>query len=300
MEEDICTLRPPRFFLLPVDQCTWCNQETYDLAQEYVETFAMIYTQQENRSLSCIGCIGNTVVYVCTTVYNRSHYEMSMAYVRRFINNGHLYDMKIFDRDLYLYAMDYIHNKTNKYNYYIDLNDIKVANASNPLSTTVFKHNSDGDANGESLNRLQVSLRNYDYNTYRFLDRYLDKHHYTFFPGAVCGGGLPYGLITDIDVLRLGADIDSISAELRNAELELKKAREEQKNDTLTRPIQEFIIKVNELSERLEHAKNAYENASASNLMEMKKKYLSGNASRGGRLSRKKQVKQYKRRNSRK
>ena len=297
MEADICALRPSRFFLLPVDEGTWCNEETYNLAQEYVETFAMIYAEQQNRSL---WRIGNNDVCVSTTVYNLSHYGMCMAYVRRFINSGHLYDMQIFDRDLYLYAIDYTLVLTNRYGYYIDLNDIKFANSSNPLSSTVFKHDSDGDGNGESLVRLQVNLRKYDYNTYRFLKRYLDKYHYTYYPSAVCGGGLPYGLITDIDVLRLGADVDSISAKLRNAKLEFKKATEEQRHDTLTRPIQEFIIKVDELRERLEHARNAYERASESSLMEMRRKYLSGNDRQGGRLSRKKRVKSYKRRNSRK
>ena len=252
-------------FILHNEADLWIDQQTYDLAQEYVDTFAANFANDNSVIPNYTG--GDPHIYVRVNNYNKKHYVFCNAYINRFNITGNVYKMQTFDRQLYSYANDYIGNARNKYRYYKDLSEgISVS------------HN----AHIDSLGEHQANIRDYEYDTYRFLKRYLDIHFQYFCQGSMCLGGVPRPPIVDLEILHLASEVDTITIDLIFAKLIVKN-------------IQSALgmsSQIKTLEKRLYDTREAYNRA-------IEAKYMEDRLN-GGSLSRKTHVKWYNKRNSRK
>lgn len=252
-------------FILHMEADLWIDQQTYDLAQEYVDRFAVNFANDNSVLPNYTG--GDPHIYVRVNNYNKKHYVFCNAYINRFKIPGNVYKIQTFNRDLYYYANDYIGNGRNKYRYYKDLNEgIKEG------------HN----AHIDSLDEHQANIRYYEYDTYRFLKRYVDIHFQHFCEGSICLAGVPRPPILDLEVLRLASEVDTITIDLIFAKLIVK---------NIETPLG-MSSQIKTLEKRLYDTREAYNRAMEAKYMENRRK--------GGGLSRKTRIKSYNNRNSRK
>ena len=107
------------FFVLQNWSDAWIDEQTYDLAKEYVERFSGNFANDHSVVPNYTG--GDPVIYVNKNIYTKKHYEFCKRYIDRFNPTGKVYKMQTFDRQLYVYVNDYIVDARNKYKYYRDL-----------------------------------------------------------------------------------------------------------------------------------------------------------------------------------
>lgn len=262
------------FFCLHHWSLIWIDQQTYDLAQEYVDRFSGNFAEDHSRVHDYMG--GDQVIYVHKNIYSKKHYEFCKRYIDRFNPTSKVYKMPTFDRQLYVYANDYIVDARNKYKYYRDLS-----------RGSKEAHNAAID----SADELKVSIRDYSYRTYRFLKRYVDIHFVDYCARGICLGGKPRPPMEDLEVLHLAAELDTLRIDLLLAKCV----------DKNTQPVDlNLRAGIRALESRLDQAWETYKRAEEAKYKEYANNDGSFYRLGGGRLSRKSHVKQYKKRNSRK
>jgi hypothetical protein len=293
------------FFCLHNWSLTWIDQQTYDLAQEYVERFSRNFAEDHSVKPDYTG--GDPIIYVHKNIYSKKHYELCKRYIDRFNPTSKVYKMQTYDKQLLVYANDYIRDPRNKYKYYRDLSrgsreaHNAAIDSADELKGSREAHNAAIDSADElkgsreahnaaidSADELKVSIRDYSYRTYRFLKRYVDIHYCA---RGICLGRKPRPPMEDLEVLRLNAELDWIRIDLLLSK----------RVDKNTQPVDlNLRARIRALEFRLDQAMITYKTAEGKKYIEYAINDGSFHRLGGGRLSRKSHVKRYKKRNSRK